>query len=200
MADQPAGQAPPPRSRGIGGFSITNPGAKEYAIVFVVVLGLAYWYFKHKQSQAGSTAGTANQPSQGSPVVLAGNGGGGVPFGALFAALQNHQSSPAAASPTTDTVPNLQDLSYQQAVSSAAQAGFSTQAQGPTGQGATVSAQRPSAGTKVTQGQKGWPTGQPQPVVTLTLAQGRQGGGGQQGNDDHDHSRDDDRRQGGGRM
>jgi hypothetical protein len=87
---------PPPRSG--KGFSLSNPGAKEYVIVGLIAVAVGYLYFRNKAATAATAAATPT--AAGTPVVLAGNSGGGVPFGAFFAWIQNHQSSPAPAPPT----------------------------------------------------------------------------------------------------
>ena len=73
-------------------FNLKQPGTKEYVIIGILALGAGYIYLRHKNATAAAAA--ANQQAQGTPVVLAAGNGGGVPFGAFFAWIQNHQSSP----------------------------------------------------------------------------------------------------------
>lgn len=94
MADTPA----PSSSR--KGFNIGNPGMKEYLIVGGLALALGVWYLRRKQ--AAAAAAQQQSSSTGQPIVLQA-AGGGIPFGALFAALQNHQSSPVTINKTINT-------------------------------------------------------------------------------------------------
>lgn len=185
MADTPA-----PAAR--RGFNLSNPGMREYVIVGVVALGLGLWYFKRQQAKA-ATAQT--QQSVGTPVVLAGAGGGGVPFGAFFAWLQNHQASPPATSTTTTgatgtgtadhdqgegdrqrphgsqpsaTAPNVLNLGEAAAASVVSAAGWTAHFSGP--QGSYVISQTPGPGATITRGNSAyWPNGQGKPTLDMGL-------------------------------
>ena len=85
MADTPA----PARSR--SGFSLTNPGPKEYLIIGAIALVLGYWYF-HKKAGAATTA-AATTPAAGTTIPTTPTS----PTIAFRSQLQDLASSPAVA-------------------------------------------------------------------------------------------------------
>jgi hypothetical protein len=85
-----------PAARPRGKFSVTSPGLKEYAIVFVgvlVVAGGVFWYERRKSAAAAATAQTAG--SGGSTIYYPSPTG--LSASQLLAWISDHQSSPAPA-------------------------------------------------------------------------------------------------------
>lgn len=142
-------------------FDVQNPGPREYIIVLAVVGGAAYLYFRHQQKTAAAAQTQAAAPAGGAP--MAGAGGGGLPWGALFAWMQNHQSSPAPAdSDTTGSsgggkqsatvrVPNVVGQPYATGQANLAKVNlYSYPHNTPSGKGKVyISGQNPGAGRVV---------------------------------------------------